>query len=325
MVQRGPRLQAREMHADAYVGPVGERQMAAGVRPVQVEAVGVCEHRGVAVCGGDRHAHGVSVADRDAVELHVAGRRSGPRPRRPARGGATPRLRRRAGMSRRGLAPARPGARAGRRRALAIIPSVVSIPPNRSTAALDTISSSLSSVSAAAAASSDSRSPERITSSSRSRSAENASRPESGTSEPAVISVTALTIASYHASTAATSPGPSPSARVIAYGGERARERTAQLRLARRRELVDEPLRLDVYDIGEPLANGQRPERRGKRCPVARVRVAIEAEHARPDHATRREARVVDGVARRIADHLQRERVTGHQPAVERGDPRHRL
>ncbi len=98
---------------------------------------------------------------------------------------------------------------------MAIIPSVVSIPPNSSTAAFETTCSVVRSSSHAAAPSNDASGPLAITSSSRSRSESNASPPRIGRSCPAVTSVTAATIASYQPSIVPTSSWSSPSARAM--------------------------------------------------------------------------------------------------------------
>ena len=52
---------------------------------------------------------------------------------------------------------------------------------------------------------------------------------------------------------------------------------------------------------------------------------AVEREHARPDHLGRREARVVNREPVCVAHDRDAQVAAGHEPAVEGGDPRHRL
>ena len=54
------------------------------------------------------------------------------------------------------------------------------------------------------------------------------------------------------------------------------------------------------------------------------VFVSVAGQHARPDDATGREAGIVDAERLGVAHHLQSEVATGHEPAVENGDPRER-
>ena len=103
---------------------------------------------------------------------------------------------------------------------------------------------------------------------------------------------------------------------------ERAREASAQLRLARRCDLVDEPLGLVADELVEPRAHLGQPERTGEGIAVPLVLGAVEREHARPDHLPGREARIVDRVGLGVAHHLEREVAPGDEPAVERGQPR---
>ena len=67
-LERGVRLDAREVHPDADVRAGGERQVAAGVDAVEVEHVRVGEGLRVAVGGGDRDPDEVAGADRRAAD-----------------------------------------------------------------------------------------------------------------------------------------------------------------------------------------------------------------------------------------------------------------
>ena len=111
------------------------------VGAVEVERVRVGEDLRVAVGGGDRDEDEVAGADRRAADLGVGG---GVAVDHGGRGLEPQRLLDRARQQRR--RPPAPRASASGRSsrcasALAIIPSVVSIPPNSSTAAFDTASS----------------------------------------------------------------------------------------------------------------------------------------------------------------------------------------
>ncbi len=139
------------------------------------------------------------------------------------------------------------------------------------------------------------------------------------------MSVTEATIASYQASTSATSSRPRPSAWVTiaaAIGPANARRSSAAPAGA---NVVDQPVGLVFGGPREPsrhLAGAKRPHE-GRA--VAIVLDSVEAEHARADHLGGGEARVVDGERLRIAHRRQDEVVARHQPALEAGQPRHRL
>ena len=165
--ERHVRLEPGEVHPDAYVRAARERQVAAGVRPRRVEAVRVRERRRVAVGGGDRDPDEVAGGDRRAAQLDVGGRVAV-----DDRGGG---LQPQRLLERVLEARARPGASSRCTIALAIIPSVVSMPPNSITAALEVTSAAQEP--AAAAASSESPPSVGRTASPSSRTAASASGP----------------------------------------------------------------------------------------------------------------------------------------------------
>ncbi len=105
---------------------------------------GLGEHRRVAVRSGDGHRDLVTGPDAAPPSQASRWSRTGRRPPRRARAAATPRPPRAPGRGRR--APARAGRGVSSRcsRALAIMPSVVSIPPNIMTAAFEMASASVS-------------------------------------------------------------------------------------------------------------------------------------------------------------------------------------
>ena len=108
-------------------------------------------------------------------------------------------------------------------------------------------------------------------------------------------------------------------------GRQRSGELAAQLGAPRRSDRVGEPLGLLGDDGAEARVHRRQPERRGERGAVARVLVAVEREHARPDDPRRGEARVVDREGRVGAQDRQREVAPRDQPGAERRDPCHRL
>ena len=73
LLDGGVGLEAREVHPDADVRAVRERHVPVRVHAPDVEAVGVREHRRVAVGAGDRDAHELAAADRRARELDIGG------------------------------------------------------------------------------------------------------------------------------------------------------------------------------------------------------------------------------------------------------------
>ena len=209
---------------------------------------------------------------------------------------------------------------------LAIMPSVVSIPPNSSTAALETTWSRSSPPAAwAAAATSEAAGSRSSAGPIAACSAANPRRPSAVGAPPAVIAVTEATIASYQPS---TSPGPAssrPSACVttIAASGPASARRSSASPGAGER--VDEPVRLGRDERGEPLPYRIEPERRREGVAVAPVLEPVEAEHARSHDLRGREARIVDGERLRVAHDLHGQVAPRHQPAVERRNPCDRL
>ena len=63
------------------------------------------------------------------------------------------------------------------------------------------------------------------------------------------------------------------------------------------------------------------PEGAVERAPVARVRRAVQREHARPDHLGGGEARIVDGERARVAQDRHGQVVAGDQPGAQDRDP----
>ena len=285
---------------------------------------------GIAVRAGDRErARARRSRDRRAAELDVA--------RRVAvdhRGGRLEpqrlldRVRQQAAVR---LARARAGrdATSRCRTALAIIPSVVSMPPNSSTAALETTSSRSRPPAAPAAAATQRRGRVALERRRRSlaRSAAYASRPAGVTGvarghrpSPPRRS------ASYQPSTAPASASSRPSACVDDRGRQRAGQAAAQLRRARAGSIASISRSVSAATSSVKRSPHRvEPERPRERIAVAAVLRAVEREHARADHPAGGEARVVDGERLRVAHHLQREVAPRDEPALERGQPRHRL
>ena len=211
--------------------------------------------------------------------------RSGRPRRRPAPAAATPRPRPRTKLRlTRRRARAAPGCASRCRIALAIIPSVVSIPPKRSTAAFETTSSRARPPAAPA------RRPRRATSTDRGRAtarrpreaARTPRRPASPAAAPAVMSVTAATIASYQPSTSAGSVSARPSACTI--DGDRERPATASPQLGTRRAGSIASIRRSVSCVDElwkrsRTASSRKGRANGSRCRACSA--PSEREHAR--------------------------------------------
>ena len=160
-------------------GPPSGRGRAPGI-----EAVWVGEHCRVAVGGADRDADQVAAPRCARPASSRRWWRSDRSPRRRARAGATPRAPPRGGRVVRDPFVSS-GCSSRWSRALAIIPSVVSIPPNSSTAALETICSVVRSWSRRGGAEQRAtRVPGAITASRRSRSASNALTPATRARRP---------------------------------------------------------------------------------------------------------------------------------------------
>ena len=106
---------------------------------------------------------------------------------------------------------------------------------------------------------------------------------------------------------------------------ERAGDLTAEVGRAARRDQVEQAFDLVAHDGREPRANGVEPKRRRERVALPAMARTVEREHARADDLRRREARVVDGERLRVAHRLENEITPGDDPAAERGHPRDRL
>ncbi len=152
-------------------------------------------------------------------------------------------------------------------------------------------------------------------------SASNASAPSGDGSRPAVMSVTAPTMAPYQARGTSAGRSSSPSAR--RHRGDR--ERPAELRSKIGRPPCGDPLEqalaLGLDELREPLVHRPQTEGARERRPMSLVLRAVERQHARPDDLRRREARVVDGEGLRVAHHGEREVASRHEPPVERRQP----
>jgi hypothetical protein len=70
-------LQARQVHPDAHVRAVREREVPVRVIAPRVKAIGIRAHRRVAVGTGDRDAHELAAADPRAGEPHLGSRMLG--------------------------------------------------------------------------------------------------------------------------------------------------------------------------------------------------------------------------------------------------------
>ena len=88
---------------------------------------------------------------------------------------------------------------------------------------------------------------------------------------------------------------------------------------------VDEAVGLGLDERREPLAHGVESEGTRERVAVPAVLCAVPGQHALADDLTRGEAWIVHREGLRVAHDLQRQVATGHEPAVERGQPRDRL
>ena len=141
---RGAGLEAGQVNAEAHVRAVGEGEMPAGgwtVEACRVEAVRVGKHRRIAIRGADRDADELAPAYLRVPELDIGGgvaiddRRGRLEPERLLERRRSSRVR---SCS---IHASTSGCSSRWSSALAIIPSVVSIPPNSSTAAFETICS----------------------------------------------------------------------------------------------------------------------------------------------------------------------------------------
>jgi hypothetical protein len=111
-------------------------------------------------------------------------------------------------------------------------------------------------------------------------------------------------------------------ATVAASGPARPRRSSARpVRLER----VDQPFGRRLNERREARSHCVEAKRRCERIAVAAVLSAVEREHARPNDLACGEAGIVDREARRVAQRPQREIAPCHEPAPQRGQPRHRL
>jgi hypothetical protein len=90
-------------------------------------------------------------------------------------------------------------------------------------------------------------------------------------------------------------------------------------------ERLDQPVGLLSYHGSEPLPHLGQAERRREWRAVPVVLRPLHGQHARPDDAAGREARVVDGERLRVAHRREREVAPRDEPTAERGHPRHRV
>ena len=178
-VEGDARLEPGEVHAETDVRPMRERDLQVDVRTARRRT-----RSGSANTAGSRFAPASEsvtrspCADRGTRRAPYHASRSGRSPPRPARAAATPRHAPRTSL-RSAATRARSDSRPSRwRNAFAIIASVVSIPPKRSTAAFEATCSRLSPpASLAAAATSDAAGSRSSAGSTDDRSRANASRP----------------------------------------------------------------------------------------------------------------------------------------------------
>ena len=178
-----------------------------------------------------------------------------------------------------------------------VMPSLVSMPPNIITAAFDTISWRLS-VSVASARTPPARSMVAPTCRSRAATASWGSIPDLATGRHPVHGGDDLVIPAEHDS--------GLDVEELKRGGddadgERAGEVAADLRTGSGAECLDKVRGLGSDPLPEPLHHLWPTEGRRERVTMTTVLLTIEREHARADHASRREARIVDGEASRIA------------------------
>src|SRR5258707_331147 len=205
-------LGPRELRAEAEVRPQREGEVEPGVDAEDVEPVGVGKDSRIPVGAGDRYATRsprwirapASSTSRVAYRSMTAAAGS-------KRIDSSMVLGKRSAPSRTSASAS--GSPSRCRTALTIMPSVVSIPPNISTAAFDTTSSWLSPCGArAASVSTDGLSVWPMARATAACSWPNASAPATVTGCPAVTSDTAATIAAYQDNTVAASTSRSPSA-----------------------------------------------------------------------------------------------------------------
>ena len=313
---RRVRLEPREVHPDADVRALREGEVEPGVLAAHVEAVGVGEDGRVAVRRGERERDELALADLRAAELACRASRSGRSPPRRARAAATPRPRSPGGRGRPRRGRAARGFESRCRSALAIMPSVVSMPPNmqhrgvrdrllacvrpplgravggRSMLALS-----------AAKASRPARSPD--------RSSPAVTRGDRGDDR--------VVPAEHLGRVGVLEPERVQDDR----GRERPGELAAQLRRAGRLDRVEQPPDLVGDDVREPLADGveaERSARTGRDGGRARRRPCVSMLRPTTRPVEKRGSSTVNVSASRIAASARSRRVTSQ--ASERGHPR---
>ena len=209
------------------------------------------------------------------------------------------------------------------------MPSVVSIPPNISTAAFEIASSSVSDASVTGRVTCASRTADpgaAITLRRLAASSANAAVP-AGPASPAgpwavaASACTAATIPSYQARTLAGSAWPRPSTWAMTVTASGPGHGPAQFGRAVRLDDRHQAAGLGPGEQGEPRVHLVVPEGAVKRTPVARVRRAVQREHARPDHLGRGETRIVDGESPRVAEDRRGQVVPGDEPGAQDRHP----
>ena len=106
---------------------------------------------------------------------------------------------------------------------------------------------------------------------------------------------------------------------------ERAGEIAPQVGAAVAFHEPDQPVDLPSHDGREPLVHRLEAKRPREGIAMAPVLLPVEREHARADDLSGREAWIVDREHDRVSHHLQGEVAAGHDPGLQRGDPRDRL
>ena len=202
------------------------------------------------------------------------------------------------------------------------MPSVVSIPPNRNTAAFDASSSSVSERAIAANVVDGSRDAS-ATAPRRACIADAASRitPSPSPSIPSEPCSVALTIRRYQPSSVAVPTGSRPSATIeanVASGAASSAVRSprpvgARSATSRRASASIRGPTVAATADGRQLGDERRP--------MATVLLTVEREHARPDDTAGGEARVVDREPLGVAHHLDRRVAADHHPRPEHRHP----
>ena len=127
------------------------------------------------------------------------------------------------------------------------------------------------------------------------RSRAKAPAPRSPDGPPAVMSVTAETIASYQLEHRCGIGVDDAERMHHRRDRKRTREAPAQLGSSCRLDGIDQPVDLLLDQSLEARADRVEPESACKRIAVARMLLTVDRQHAAPDHLRGREARIVDG------------------------------